>query len=176
MRECRRLSARLVVGTVVSRRDLQVGIAPVKSVRRFGPRPKRPAVQVGVLAADDVEADGENRHATFVAWANVEVPLPIEQIAQAHDCPEDRRSQAEMDEETRKTMEAMGKRCPACSSLIQKNDGCDWMTCGTTAHGSLADCIRNGGCGSRFNGPRARSATTRAAGRISTAAFAAAGP
>ena len=98
----------------------------------------------------DLEAANENRHATFVAWSDIEVPLPIEQIAQAHECPEDKLSQEEMDDETRKTMESMGKRCPVCHSFIQKNDGCDWMSCGTTAHGSLKDCIRNGGCGIAF--------------------------
>ena len=98
----------------------------------------------------DLEAANENRHATFVAWSDIEVPLPIEQIAQAHECPEDKLSQEEMDDETRKTMEKMGKRCPVCHSFIQKNDGCDWMSCGTTAHGSLKDCIRNGGCGIAF--------------------------
>ena len=67
-----------------------------------------------------------------------------------HDCPEDKLTQTEMDEATKQAMAQIGKQCPVCDQWIQKNDGCDWMTCGTVAHGCLGDCIRNGGCGIAF--------------------------
>jgi hypothetical protein len=42
------------------------------------------------------------------------------------------------------------KRCPNCGVPIEKNEGCDYMTCGTSAHGKLSDALRNGGCGYQF--------------------------
>eukprot|EP00929_Paragymnodinium_shiwhaense_P065780 TRINITY_DN32954_c0_g1_i2.p2 TRINITY_DN32954_c0_g1~~TRINITY_DN32954_c0_g1_i2.p2 ORF type:complete len:112 (-),score=16.80 TRINITY_DN32954_c0_g1_i2:121-456(-) len=55
------------------------------------------------------------------------------------------------DLQTRMTMMNIGKKCPGCGQFIQKNDGCDVMMCGTTAHGRLEDALRNGGCGCIFN-------------------------
>ena len=37
-----------------------------------------------------------------------------------------------------------------CNLFIEKNEGCQWMICGTAAHGKLADALRNGGCGIAF--------------------------
>ena len=42
------------------------------------------------------------------------------------------------------------KECPICGSPIQKTYGCDYMMCGHSAHGSLGQAIRNGGCGVVF--------------------------
>ena len=44
-----------------------------------------------------------------------------------------------------------GKHCPNCGAFIQKNDGCNIMMCGTTAHGRLADALAHGGCGHLFH-------------------------
>ena len=43
------------------------------------------------------------------------------------------------------------KKCPVCGIFIEKNEGCEWMMCGTKAHGSLKESIKNGGCGIAFN-------------------------
>ena len=59
-------------------------------------------------------------------------------------------AELEAEKRTAAAMARLGKGCPVCGSFIQKNDGCDWMTCGTTAHGRLGDCLRNGGCGIAF--------------------------
>ena len=42
------------------------------------------------------------------------------------------------------------RRCPACGVFISKTGGCDYMMCGTTAHGSIDAALRKGGCGHRF--------------------------
>ena len=44
----------------------------------------------------------------------------------------------------------LGKQCPACKLFIEKNEGCDWMMCGDTSHGSIVKAQRNGGCGLAF--------------------------
>jgi hypothetical protein len=48
------------------------------------------------------------------------------------------------------SMANIGKPCPLCQNFIAKNGGCDWMLCGDTSHGSLENCLRNGGCGGAF--------------------------
>lgn len=42
------------------------------------------------------------------------------------------------------------KPCPACGLLLEKNAGCDYMMCGDSAHGSIANAVRNGGCAFAF--------------------------
>ena len=144
--------------------DPQVG----QSVRAFsdGARPWRRAVvtareasgvRVKYVQGGDEDAtprtpggEHENRHASFVGWDALRVPVELARLAAMHDCPEDKLTQTEMDEATKRAMAQIGKQCPVCDQWIQKNDGCDWMTCGTVAHGCLGDCIRNGGCGIAF--------------------------
>ena len=46
---------------------------------------------------------------------------------------------------------SIGKKCPACGKVVQKTDGCNLMMCGTNAHGSVANALRNGGCAHIFN-------------------------
>merc|ERR1712178_437457 len=58
---------------------------------------------------------------------------------------------AEPDAATLEVMATIGKKCPVCGIFIEKNDGCEWMMCGTKAHGSLKESINNGGCGIAFN-------------------------
>jgi len=49
-------------------------------------------------------------------------------------------------------MEQNAKRCPSCSAGIEKNDGCDHMTCKRSAGGCGAEfCWR---CGADYNGPQ----------------------
>ena len=36
----------------------------------------------------------------------------------------------------------LGKQCPACKLFIEKNEGCDWMMCGDTSHGSIIKAQR----------------------------------
>ena len=66
------------------------------------------------------------------------------------------------------------KECPICGSPIQKTYGCDYMMCGHSAHGSLSQAIRNGGCGVVFYFNRASSSATT--GQTSTACGSAASP
>jgi hypothetical protein len=85
-----------------------------------------------------------------------------------------------MDDATLKVLMKIGKKCPGCGaethtgplsvpeaeymacrfhreagpvctgSFIEKNDGCDHMSCGASAHSPMALCLRNGGCGAQF--------------------------
>lgn len=76
---------------------------------------------------------------------------PEENGAVLHQCADFEGAQnVEPDEETKKLMATIGKRCPVCEQFIEKNEGCDWMMCGTKSHGFLKEVIRNGGCGIAF--------------------------
>lgn len=75
--------------------------------------------------------------------------VPDEEM-RSHRCPDGRRGILETDEASTQLMSRIGKRCPNCSMFIEKNSGCDYMMCGTRAHGRLDDAIRNGGCGHCF--------------------------
>eukprot|EP00948_MAST-09A_sp_MAST-9A-sp1_P000748 g748.t1 len=68
-----------------------------------------------------------------------------------HKCPQAKKSKLQEDLETQSLMAKMGKKCPKCSMFVMKNGGCDYMMCGTVAHGSLKSAIRNGGCGHSFH-------------------------
>lgn len=57
-------------------------------------------------------------------------------------------------------MQSIGKKCPRCRMYVMKNGGCDYMMCGTRAHGKLADAIRNGGCGHCFSWKTGKPAPT----------------
>lgn len=72
-----------------------------------------------------------------------------ETFAATHECPEAKAPV--IDEATLKYLASIGKKCPACGYVIQKNDGCNLMMCGTTAHGKVADALRNGGCAYIFD-------------------------
>lgn len=50
-----------------------------------------------------------------------------------------------------KLIASIGKKCPACGLLAQKDGGCDLMMCGTAAHGKVADALQNGGCAYIFS-------------------------
>ena len=115
----------------------------------MGDRAEVSVLPSGEAAEPVLPPEEMSAHLTQVEWSDVEVPLPIEQLK--HQCAQDQLKPAEVDELTRKELERVGKKCPVCEMVIQKNDGCDWMTCGTKAHGSLKDCIRNGGCGIAFH-------------------------
>lgn len=45
----------------------------------------------------------------------------------------------------------IGKKCPRCGMFLQKNDGCQWMCCGTRSTGPLLEILRSGGCGFAFD-------------------------
>jgi len=51
----------------------------------------------------------------------------------------------EYDKKTEELLAKTSKKCPACGTAIEKTTGCDVMMCGTQAHGSVRDAIRNGG-------------------------------
>ena len=54
----------------------------------------------------------------------------------------------ELDEKMLWRMQERGiKKCPKCGALMQKNEGCHIMKCGTHAHGSTEVAKRMGGCG-----------------------------
>ena len=55
------------------------------------------------------------------------------------------------DAAARQLMARIGKKCPACSMFIEKNEGCSSMMCGTRAHGRVEDALRNGGCAHEFD-------------------------
>ena len=52
-----------------------------------------------------------------------------------------------MDPATQALIARIAKPCPGCGTLCQKTDGCQLMFCGTSAHGKVADALKNGGCG-----------------------------
>eukprot|EP00927_Polykrikos_kofoidii_P072202 TRINITY_DN68346_c0_g1_i1.p1 TRINITY_DN68346_c0_g1~~TRINITY_DN68346_c0_g1_i1.p1 ORF type:complete len:591 (-),score=98.89 TRINITY_DN68346_c0_g1_i1:54-1826(-) len=69
-----------------------------------------------------------------------------------HRCDEIAKKLSEApDPETLAMCAKIGKKCPACGMFIQKVDGCQVMMCGTTAHGKVADALRNGGCAFIFD-------------------------
>jgi hypothetical protein len=69
--------------------------------------------------------------------------------AQAHVCKEGGEA---ADPATRALMTKVCKACPGCGMLLQNTGtGCDLMMCGTEAHGSVADALRNGGCAYMFH-------------------------
>ena len=55
------------------------------------------------------------------------------------------------DPASRELIAKIGKKCPACGLFIEKNAGCPSMMCGTRAHGSIRDALRNGGCAHEFD-------------------------
>lgn len=80
----------------------------------------------------------------------VRVPQEEGKAAPMHRCEGDAPVAAEPDAASLALMAAIGKMCPVCGAFIEKNEGCDWMMCGTKAHGSLQEVIRNAGCGIAF--------------------------
>merc|ERR1712225_105490 len=68
-----------------------------------------------------------------------------------HVCPLERHVDTKVDKASAKLMSKVCKPCPNCGVMVQKNDGCDMMMCGTVAHGSMRDAVRNGGCGFQFD-------------------------
>lgn len=44
--------------------------------------------------------------------------------------------------------------------FVVKDGGCDFMMCGTSAHGKLYDAISNGGCGHNFSWSSGKPAPT----------------
>ena len=70
--------------------------------------------------------------------------------SRTHGCPA-ATADASSDVASLLLMQNIAKKCPRCCMYIMKNGGCDYMMCGTTAHGRLADAIRNGGCGHCFS-------------------------
>lgn len=70
-----------------------------------------------------------------------------------HECPPDKSQTAHdpYEEESVRTMERLGKRCPNCGIFLEMNGGCDIMMCGTEAHGRLERALANGGCGYQFH-------------------------
>jgi len=78
------------------------------------------------------------------------VPKEEGVVTPVHRCDGAEPVAAEPDEASLALMAAIGKKCPVCGCFIEKNEGCDWMMCGTKAHGNLEEVIRNGGCGIAF--------------------------
>ena len=68
----------------------------------------------------------------------------------SHRCPEAKDSSLESDIATIQMMKKLGKKCPNCNMFIIKNQGCDIMMCGDSAHGDLRKAIKAGGCGQTF--------------------------
>lgn len=68
-----------------------------------------------------------------------------------HKCPPKLRLRDANDPASLQLMAKLGKKCPKCSNFIQKDGGCDFMFCGTKAHGRLLDALNNGGCGHQFH-------------------------
>jgi len=68
-----------------------------------------------------------------------------------HKCPPKLRLRDANDPASLKLMAKLGKKCPKCGNFIQKDGGCEFMFCGTKAHGRLLDALNNGGCGHQFN-------------------------
>ena len=76
-----------------------------------------------------------------------------------HECPKKNgerdeasaAARAAEDASTLALLSSIGKACPCCGNFIEKNQGCDVMMCGDSAHGSLAKALQNGGCGASFN-------------------------
>ena len=96
----------------------------------------------------DAETDASNKHGTFIAWTDLEVPLELSRVAALHDCPEDTLTVEEMDEETLKAMRKAGKQPGAAREYLDARQ--EELTQGLTAAG--APSAR---CGSR----RTRAAT-----------------
>ena len=51
-----------------------------------------------------------------------------------------------LDPASKALLARIAKACPGCGTLCQKTEGCQLMFCGTSAHGKVADALRNGGC------------------------------
>lgn len=68
----------------------------------------------------------------------------------SHTCPAMAKSRRVNDKAARELMGKLGKKCPNCDMFVIKDGGCDYMFCGTVAHGKLYDAIRAGGCGLSF--------------------------
>ena len=68
--------------------------------------------------------------------------------AHTHVC---KNATAEIDSATKALITKIGKACPACGMLIEKNQGCSTMMCGTRAHGQISEALRNGGCAHEFD-------------------------
>ena len=66
-----------------------------------------------------------------------------------HICPD--LQQLHDDVASSKLIASIGKKCPACGLIAQKDGGCDLMMCGTSAHGKVADALQNGGCAYIFH-------------------------
>ena len=75
-----------------------------------------------------------------------------------HECPKNAgekdgvsvAARAAEDASTLALLSSIGKACPCCGNFIEKNEGCDVMMCGDSAHGYLAKALQNGGCGASF--------------------------
>jgi hypothetical protein len=85
-------------------------------------------------------------------------PKTREIIFRKHDCAKLEAKKKMKEAADKKAMDkdmallaTFGKKCPACSMFIEKNEGCDVMFCGDTAHGNLRKAIINGGCGIAFD-------------------------
>ena len=97
-------------------------------------------------AADAVMAD---RQRLFGVALRGKLRVPAE--GYEHVCPLERHVDTKVDKASAKLMSKVCKPCPNCGVMVQKNDGCDMMMCGTVAHGSMRDAVRNGGCGFQFD-------------------------
>lgn len=64
-----------------------------------------------------------------------------------HDCPASKLGADMTDNELLLLHNRGVRKCPRCSTFIQKNEGCHIMMCGNNAHGSIEEARSRGGCG-----------------------------
>ena len=67
-----------------------------------------------------------------------------------HRCPETKAESKYDEAASLQLMKTLGKPCPNCGMFLIKDEGCDKMLCGDSAHGSLLKAIKSGGCGQHF--------------------------